>query len=446
MSVPKKLPHWADGLWLALLALYIVAGAAIAPFHGDESTLIFMGRDYHHLFVEHDLSSVLYDDTWARRPDEQHLRLLNGTISKTIYGWLAWTRGYKLDDFNGQWNWGIDFQANVAEGRAPDQQLLTSARLASALQLALAVAIFFGFARLVFERPLAYLASLLLMMQPNLLINGRRAMMEGSHLLGLMLVLLAAAWLIRERAWWKYLLLGAAMGFAVAAKHPNAIVCALVMLTICIETSRRILDKDWSGRREEFAGILSIALVAILSFLLLNPAWWASPAAMPSLIVELRADLLAGQVGWLGGYESFGEQVSGFFRFVFANERQYYEVPHWAGYSLITEQISAYEVSGLAGLLAMDSQLAGIFALLLSGGGVYALLRKRMRAGMRALLLIWIVGSALFTLMITPLPWARYYLPLLPAQTLLVALALHWLAVIARARFTLGSDGISLLA
>ncbi|MDE2638423.1 MAG: hypothetical protein OXI30_18800, partial [Chloroflexota bacterium] len=91
---PEKIPRWADALWLALLAVYIVAGATIAPFHGDESTLLYMGRDYHYLFVDRDLSKALYDDTWTRRPDEQRLRLENGVISKTIYGWLAWHQGY----------------------------------------------------------------------------------------------------------------------------------------------------------------------------------------------------------------------------------------------------------------------------------------------------------------------------------------------------------------
>ena len=56
MPIPKRIPPWADALWLALLAAYIVAGAAIVPFHGDESSLMFMGRDFHYLFVDGDLS------------------------------------------------------------------------------------------------------------------------------------------------------------------------------------------------------------------------------------------------------------------------------------------------------------------------------------------------------------------------------------------------------
>ena len=63
MRLPLVIPRWFDWLWLGLLAMYIVAGAAIVPFHGDESTLMVMGRDYHYIFVEGDLSKVFFDPT-----------------------------------------------------------------------------------------------------------------------------------------------------------------------------------------------------------------------------------------------------------------------------------------------------------------------------------------------------------------------------------------------
>ena len=71
------------------------------------------------------------------------------------------------------------------------------------------------------NRPAAYIAVTAFALHPSVLINGRRAMMEGSHLLGLMLVLLAAICLLQERRPWRYLMLGASAGFAIAAKHPN---------------------------------------------------------------------------------------------------------------------------------------------------------------------------------------------------------------------------------
>ncbi len=430
--LPKRIPRWADALWLALLSAYILAGAAIVPFHGDESTLIHMSQDYHSLFVEGDLSKILYDRHWSERATNQHSRLIDGTISKLVYGWLASNQGFEPDDLNEQWHWGRDYAFNSRTNRVPEPQLLGAARMASAAQLALALLLFFHFVQLTLNRPTAYLASAFLVLHPNVLINGRRAMMEGSHLLGLMLVLLAGAWLLRERRWWAHALFGVCMGFAVAAKHPNIIVCVWIYLALLLATLRQQrreknpkLETVW---RERAVFILS-PVAAALAFMLLNPAWWSAPLELPSVIIGLRADLLRAQVDWLGGYNSFEQGLQGFFQYVFAAEHQYFEVSHWAEYDVISAQIKHYESSGLAGGLIGGTGLAGLIGLLLALFGLAHLARgSAVQASSRILLLFWILGSALITLAATPLPWARYYLPLAPALAILVSLALITLA------------------
>jgi len=448
MRIPNRLPRWADALWLALLSAYILAGAAIVPYHGDESTLVFMGRDYHYLFVQGDLSEVLYDKTKSRGRVEQRLRLENGTISKTIYGWLAWNLGYGLDDFNQPWNWGEDYESNLRSNRAPSEQLLGVARMASALQLALAVLAFFKFVEITLNRPTAYLASALLALHPNVLINGRRAMMEGSHLLGLMLLLLASAWLLRERRWYAYPLFGAGMGFAVAAKHPNALIAALAFLAILIATLRdaRPGEKRGVSGGKKWISFLSLPIAAALVFFLLNPAWWSAPFELPALIIELRADLLRAQVGWFGGYNTFEDGIFGFFRFVFAAKHQYFEVASWAEYDAITAQIARYESSGMAGILIGGTNLFGIVCLALAAFGALNLARNsKVSSDIRILLLTWIGGSALVTLAVTPLPWARYYLPLAPALVILVSHSVFILISAMRNRFNSRADGINIL-
>ncbi len=446
---PEKIPRWADALWLALLAVYIVAGATIAPFHGDESTLLYMGRDYHYLFVDRDLSKALYDDTWTRRPDEQRLRLENGVISKTIYGWLAWHQGYGPDDLNGEWHWGRDYEFNRRDNRVPDAQLLNAARIASAIQLALATAVFFHFTRMTVNRPTAYLASALFALHPNVLINGRRAMMEGSHLLGLTLALLAGAWLLRERKWQAYLLFGACLGLAVAAKHPNALIAALVFIAVAITTRREQTASEkrklGGGWRQQILLLPTLGAAAAV-FLLLNPAWWSAPFQLPFIIAERRAELLRAQVDWIGGYESFTERVQGFFQYVFAAERQYFEVARWAEYDVISDQIAFYESSGLAGILFGGTGLFGIVCLALAMFGALNLARdSAIEAKNRLLLLLWMIGLALVTLLLTPLPWARYYLPLALAMPLLVGYALTTMAGAAWRRIRTADDGVTVL-
>lgn len=449
MLIPQRIPRWADGLWLALLAAYILAGDAIAPFHGDESTLIHTGQDYHHLFVAGDLSKILYDRTWSERVGNQYSRLIDGTVSKLIYGWLAWQKGYAPEDLNEQWHWMRDYEFNRRSGRAPDAQLLQAARMASALQLALAAALFFQTVNMTLDRPTAYLASALFALHPNVLINGRRAMMEGSHLLGLMLVLLAGVWLLRARKPWAYAFFGAGMGFAVAAKHPNVIACALVfmgalwaMLWQMKRAGKWSLSAEWK-RLMAFAAPL---IIALLVFLLLNPAWWSAPLELPPVIIELRAALLQRQVELFGGYNSFAERVQGFFQFVFAVEHQYFEVARWAEFDVITAQIQRYEASGLAGLLVGGTAAAGLACLALALFGAVDLARNQaVLLDDRMLLLVWIAGTALVTLLITPLPWARYYLPLAPALAILVAHAIIVLASRLKNRYRNRANGIDLL-
>ena len=429
MPLPQVIPRWFDWLWLGALAIYMLSGAAIVPFHGDESTLMVMSRDFYTIFVEGDLSKVYFDPQWQNNPHEQQLRLLNGSVSKIIYGWLGALNGFGPRDLNRDWSWANDYDANAVRGAIPDAELLGQARLASSLQLALAAALLFQFAKLTIDRPTAYLAATLFALHPNMLINGRRAMMEGSHILGLMLVLMAAAWLLQERRWQRYLLLGASAGFAIAAKHPNVSICALVFLACSVDPLWRLLrgsGKAWRKPASDLAGIAFAGVTSSLVFLFLNPAWWNDPLAVAPVVIELRQELLQDQVNILGGYTSLADRLHGWFQYGFAGERQYFEAQNWATYDAIGAQIAAYERSGLAGLLFIGSSARlGLICLLLAIYGIVHLARNRsVAAEYRLLLLIWAVGSALVTLRLNPLPWARYYLPLLPAVIVLVSYAL----------------------
>ncbi len=436
----SKLPIWIDALWLGLLSLYILAGAAIVPFHGDESTQISMGRDYYYIFVDGDFSRVFYDQSWSTSRVEQHLRLVNGTISKTIHGWLATKNGIASNEINSDWDWQQDYVQNRGENRVPQAELLRQARLASALQLSLAVALFFVVARITISRPVAFLASGLLALHPTVLVNGRRAMMEGSHVLGIALVLLAAIWLMQSQRWWKYLLLGISGGFAIAAKHPNAFVVAAVFLACGSLSVFRTLSARGPSRQKRIkplAGLAAAALVSLLVFYFLNPAWWQAPLSAASEVLTQRIDLLQRQLGLYGGYLSNAERAEGFFKHVFMSEMQYYEVDRWAGYDEITAQIKAYESSGWSGAAIGGSQLAGVLNLTLTLLGIGFLLRdRRVCLDYRWLLLFWGGGISILTFLVTPLSWTRYYLPILPFVALMSANSIVALLTIIWARIT----------
>ena len=137
-----------DRLWLIGLALYILSGYNLVPFHGDESTLTYMSRDYHDLVQARDLDRVLYRDP-PRDPAAQELRILNGTVGKMAMGFAWDLAGLTVDDLNEQWVWGAPWEWNVSDGHMPGDRLLRAARLSSALMLVISAWALFGIARLV---------------------------------------------------------------------------------------------------------------------------------------------------------------------------------------------------------------------------------------------------------------------------------------------------------
>lgn len=437
-----KIPNWIDVVWLVALALYALAGAAIVPFHGDESTQIFMGRDYYYLFQNGDIAKVLYDSDGSDSPIEQHLRIVNGTIAKTIHGWLAALSGFAAEEINKPWEWEYDYAGNLASGRMPDTGLLRTARLASSAQLALAIGVFFVCLRQSVSRPVAYVASLILTLHPTVLINGRRAMMEGSHMLGMMLVLLAAVWLLRERQWQRYILLGICCGFAIAAKHPNAFVVALVFLACggwIWSELRRAADTSRDAIVRAVVGLLSAGVVTVVVFLLMNPAWWRVPLQTASDVLSERMELLERQIERNGGYDSGIDKAVGFWQHVFAGEIQYYEDTRWAAYAEIEAQIVEYEASGWAGARIGGSAAGGLVSLALTVAGIWIFARDReIRADVRWLILVWGGGVALITLVVTPLSWTRYYLPVLPFAQFAMAVTLARVAQIVWSRLGAG--------
>ncbi|MEL6149307.1 MAG: hypothetical protein AAFR56_06750 [Chloroflexota bacterium] len=99
-------------LWVVTLVGYVLAGIGVTPFHGDESTQVYMSRDYAYTIQQRDLQTVFYAENPVS-PQEQDLRLLNGTVNKYSIG-AAWhAAGLTVDDVNEQWDWGADLDRNV---------------------------------------------------------------------------------------------------------------------------------------------------------------------------------------------------------------------------------------------------------------------------------------------------------------------------------------------
>lgn len=407
-----------DALWIVIWAGYVLAGTLIAPFHGDESTLIYMSRDYSYQFIEGDLGRIAYDPHPERNPDptaatQQELRLLNGTIPKYAMG-LAWhVAGYSVDDLNDQWLWGADWHYNLTNGHIPTDGLLNAARWSSALMMALGVLVMYGIGYHLDGRVAAYAASALYALSPALLLNGRRAMMEGGLMLFTLLAALALIALLQRGRWHWAILLGIAAGMTVASKHTGA----LALVALFGTGGGYALAESWRGRRLAVRSLAQLAVagaLALMVFYMLNPAWWGDPVSRAQTILSLRTDLLDNQRLYFYNYANAGERLDAYWRNVFIGLPQYYEVNEWRGW--IGEQIEAYERSLWGGV--GGSALTGLLSAGLVMIALWRAVRARRRAGdprqkARVVVIAWFAITSALVIAVTPIEWQRYYLPAL---------------------------------
>src|SRR6187200_156111 len=124
-------------LYLFALMLYVLAGTPLAPFHGDESTLIYGSRDYFDQFVAGDMARVMNlrtDDA-----NDHSLRLLEGRVQKYLGGFAFHLSGGTADRLNRPWQWGAPAQVSITEGFAPTLRLLMAERWPMAVLLALGI-------------------------------------------------------------------------------------------------------------------------------------------------------------------------------------------------------------------------------------------------------------------------------------------------------------------
>jgi len=421
-------PRGVDIVWLILLTLYVFAGVSTAPLHGDESTQIYMGHDFYYQFVQRNLSLVMYSENPGAVIEDgktqQQLRLLNGTLPKYLFGAAAYLGGYGTDDINEQWLWGAGWEHNHQNNHVPSDDLLLRTRFMSAGLLAAGTITMFGIGYTLRGRLLAYIASLFFALNPVILLNGRRAMMESGMITFSLLAILAALWILQKRSEWTYMLLGVASGLAVASKHTSLITVLVIFLVSAI----LIVLQSWhSKNRQEgnrsFAGLFAAGILSLLVFYALNPAWWDNPAGRISDVLMLRHNLLSGQIDAFGGYETLRERVSGFVAQTLSGTVMYAETELDDFLIYLEDEIKMYEQSIVSGI-----QLTGVGAILRSvliGVGILRLWQDaQMTWHSRCLIGVWLAVMVGFVFFVTPLEWQRYYLPAYPVISLVMSIGL----------------------
>ena len=408
----------AVALWLALLIVYVLAGIDLAPFHGDEALQIRSSDDYATLFIDGDVAAlgVRPDDPRSASSDR---RLLQGSINPWTVGFAWRLAGHRREDLPPEpgWDWTLDYDSNLALGLRPAPQLLLTSRYPSALFFALSVPLFFAIAWRLRGTGTALLASGLYALHPALLLNGRRALMEGPMLFFGLLTICCALMILRhgERARWRWwLALALSGGLALASKHSALLFFggALGWLWFAALLQRQRQALLTITGRCVLCGILALTV-----FLALSPALWPDPWQLLQRLVQVRGELVQVQVRSLqpGGVGmSLAERLDQILTQPFLRPAMFYEVASWSEYEAITAEIDAWRASPLSGMPV--NPLTGGLLSLLALAGLAQIGRKPEQLG----LLAWL-ALTLFVLLLNPLAWQRYYLPLLPLTCLLAA-------------------------
>ena len=122
-----------------------------------------------------------------------------------------------------------------------------------------------------------------------------------------------------------------------------------------------------------------------------------------------------------------GPEATNFWRFVFAGESQYSEIADWAGY--IGDQIARYEASQALWIGVWGVIGGAVVALLFGIGCVALVLKARSRADQRAAVWIsagWVLVTVITTLALTPVGWARYYIPVVLPVVMIAGVGAGW--------------------
>jgi 4-amino-4-deoxy-L-arabinose transferase-like glycosyltransferase len=410
-----------DALWLIALCAYAFSAVMDAPYHGDETTYIFAANDF---------DIALRGDWDALRVDGignigSYERLMNGMVYPYTFGAFRYVLNIQDIAMPGHnWTWGVVWDQALASGSVVGDSLLIPARMLSTGYVAAAAIIMFGIGWRFGGRPTAYIASALLALNPILLLQGRRALPEGALMfIGLLTIWIASGIAARrergQRAGWgRWLALMLASALAICVKQTGLLFVAAAFAWIVVPElirRRRIPFTVIGASFVTGVGALAIAFA-------LSPGLWNDPPQRLRELFNERVSLVNVQVSLdPNAPMSLETRALSILRQPFLTPLQHYESYGFAESPAFMAWTRRYDASPLTGLrLDQPSLISGLLGATLTAFavvGTILVFRPRYNGGAPSSaaigLFIWLT-LAVGALMVNPLPWQRYYLPLLP--------------------------------
>jgi 4-amino-4-deoxy-L-arabinose transferase-like glycosyltransferase len=396
------------------------------PFHPDEATYIYMSRDLDRILAGGPCSIC-----WKTGNESDPLQVereRDAPLTRYAIGLARVAAGISATASN--WNWSADWEQNLERGALPSDGLLFAARIPQALFLFLAVLLIGRIGWRVGGEAGGISAAVLLAVNSQFLLHGRRAMAESGLLFGMILAI--AVVLEQKESAGKIfrgvlfpLLGGAALAVAASFKYSGLLVAPPVLAGMFL------------GQREDsLRGTLRLGLVRtgmmaigfLLVFLALNPVYWCDPASTLSAVIAQRRSLLDAQVLALRTaapglvLDSFPLRLLAAPYQLFFAPPAFWDIPNYAQATAAAEQaylsdpVNGLTSGGILPMLWCFFSLCGLALAIVRGA-------RRRGDGRLRILVVWFLSVLGGILVGVPILWQRYYLPLVPVLVVFASLA-----------------------
>jgi len=397
-----QLVDWITLIIIVLLTALYAWTMMEVPFHPDESTQIYMSKDITSLFQNP------LELTWGGStplPDEDRIRAIDAPLAKFLIG--AVREIFSIPPLEADWNWGASWEENLNAGALPSQsQLLISRSIMTAL-LPFSLWFFYLALKKVLPPSASLAATLLMGMNPLLLLHGRRAMSESVLIFGVGFFL----WGItrdKRNPW----LIGLAVAISINAKHSALGLLPAALLAVIL------LPGEAPNPRRAGLNILKTALVLSTITILLNPFYWKDPLGALRTGAQARFKLAGEQKE--NHLERLGVEgsalkitIPGLLLNTYFSQPQTEEVGNYLAY---TEETRSTYLANPIHTWGRDPISGAILAALTFAGMGFILrgFSQRTPRERNIFLLILLTTVGLGAFLATLLPWQRYVLAVLP--------------------------------
>ncbi len=420
-SLLRRIDWPAVGIIVAITAFHIW-GVRQVPFHPDETSHLYQSADLEAWLT--DPLSLAWDPSKVAELDQQY-RTLNPPLPKIVLGIGRRLAGFGADAVAVDWDWSGDWADNVAAGALPRDTLLTSARLANVMLLPMTLILLYMAGLKIGGRATGVVAVVLLGSNSLVLVHARRAMTEASVLFGVSLAVFGFLQ-AREKPWF------AGLGAATAALSKlSAAALAPVGLALVIWP-----DRTGSSKLKHAATRSATYLGAFIAeVLLFDPLLWRHTFQAIAAVWQARLHFSMAQIGQIGAVlpsmilRTPGARLASLIGNVFVVRPQFEEVGNYVAQT--QSQVNLYLAT--PGNVILRGTVAGGAVLLvcLAGLSLAAVQIPHVTASSRFTLGALALMSAVQAIALyaaVPLPFQRYYVPLIPFVCLWVAYGLTGLA------------------